>query len=528
MGERYFRVWLIISLLIGALVFMGQSCQQCTDNDKDGFFIEGDNCGEIDCDDTDASINPSATEVCDDEVDNNCDGDTDEGCSSDGDDDDSVCTDNDGDGYAVEGGNCGEIDCDDTDADVNPGAAEMCDDGPEIHLCNQGFSFGFLHLDAAASAPTLDTDLELVLLGASGVQNLLDNLVPYKNTFCGVALSDDAAKALEEFIVLLEAGDTEATADVLENMLNDLQQNVLKLNHTIVLSRQASRLSKDQAYSYIQAFLSMAAEAQLLGLDDLADDAMDAAIETFSDWATDAIQNTTDLSQALEIAAGAQLLGLENLSDDALEKAGEIIQQRYTEAFNAFDPCDATEAEARDLLTLAALRQLLEGSEVDSAVDKVKEWKDIKERQDKGEAVPECDARQIDIDVTFADGLVAVSGTAYTCDGTNWHIDISTFGVVSGVPIQSSGALDFIVVDGQSGKLILEVTGTATFDDNVQSFKDPLTFMLTIQEDGEAAQLSLSSTGQGTIQTPIGPIPFVSVPGGGTVEVELIPHLCDN
>ncbi|MCA9771653.1 MAG: S8 family serine peptidase [Myxococcales bacterium] len=39
------------------------------------------------------------------------------------------CTDADGDGYAVEGGVCGEIDCDDTNADVNPGAAEVPGNG---------------------------------------------------------------------------------------------------------------------------------------------------------------------------------------------------------------------------------------------------------------------------------------------------------------------------------------------------------------------------------------------------------------
>ena len=40
---------------------------------------------------------------------------------------DLVCTDDDGDGYAVEGGECGPVDCDDTNPEVNPGAIE----GPE-------------------------------------------------------------------------------------------------------------------------------------------------------------------------------------------------------------------------------------------------------------------------------------------------------------------------------------------------------------------------------------------------------------
>jgi thermitase len=44
----------------------------CTDTDGDGFCVEGN-----DCDDSDASINPGAEEVCDDTIDNDCDGKTD-------------------------------------------------------------------------------------------------------------------------------------------------------------------------------------------------------------------------------------------------------------------------------------------------------------------------------------------------------------------------------------------------------------------------------------------------------------------
>ena len=89
-----------------------------------------------DCDDSDPDINPGAAEVCDDaDVDEDCDGLVNEA-------DDSLdgatwYTDEDGDGYgateviacerpdgaAEEGG-----DCDDADADLNPGASEVCDE----------------------------------------------------------------------------------------------------------------------------------------------------------------------------------------------------------------------------------------------------------------------------------------------------------------------------------------------------------------------------------------------------------------
>jgi hypothetical protein len=75
-----------------------------------GTDTDGDGYVEgIDCDESNADVYPGATEVCDG-VDNNCDCTVDEGCS-----------DNDGDGYAM------GVDCDDTNGDVYPGATEVCD-----------------------------------------------------------------------------------------------------------------------------------------------------------------------------------------------------------------------------------------------------------------------------------------------------------------------------------------------------------------------------------------------------------------
>jgi cysteine-rich repeat protein len=46
----------------------------CSDSDSDGYFIEGGACGAIDCNDLDSEINPGANEICGDGIDNDCSG----------------------------------------------------------------------------------------------------------------------------------------------------------------------------------------------------------------------------------------------------------------------------------------------------------------------------------------------------------------------------------------------------------------------------------------------------------------------
>ena len=84
----------------------------CPDCDMDGDLFADVACGGNDCDDSDATVSPDTYEACNG-YDDNCDGDVDEGC-----------IDIDGDGWTTDQG-----DCDDLDPAVHPTAVDMPDDG---------------------------------------------------------------------------------------------------------------------------------------------------------------------------------------------------------------------------------------------------------------------------------------------------------------------------------------------------------------------------------------------------------------
>ena len=178
-----------------------------------------------DCDDSNANINPSADEVCD-EVDNNCNGLVD--------DDDSTVTDvlvwyldYDGDGYgdpSYSNNGCvgptdyvdNDDDCNDLDATINPGVTEVCDEidndcngtvdeGVQStwYLDYDGDGFGNGNYPLYACTQPAESSLD-----ASDCDDTDADIYPGADEYCdnvdqdcdGITMDDDSLDALEWFV----------------------------------------------------------------------------------------------------------------------------------------------------------------------------------------------------------------------------------------------------------------------------------------------------------------------------------------
>lgn len=78
MHARLFIVWIGLCALLGTpVVAHAQACDTGLNSDCDG---DGFSPQDGDCDDVDSEVHPGKPEICEDELDNNCDGFFDEEC----------------------------------------------------------------------------------------------------------------------------------------------------------------------------------------------------------------------------------------------------------------------------------------------------------------------------------------------------------------------------------------------------------------------------------------------------------------
>ena len=168
---------------------------------------------DVDCDDTNASVNPAASEICDG-IDNNCDGATD---PSDAADAPTWYADLDGDGFgdattaaaaceAPSGTTANGLDCDDTNSAIHPDAPEVCDGddndcdtlvddaddsvdtttGTTFFLDHDGDGYGDAH--TATSACTLPSGY---VANADDCDDASDTVHPDAPEVCGDGIDND-------------------------------------------------------------------------------------------------------------------------------------------------------------------------------------------------------------------------------------------------------------------------------------------------------------------------------------------------
>ena len=155
-----------------------EECSACADEDGDGYG-DGKACKGTDCDDNDKARNPGASEVCGNGKDEDCNG-QDLACPE-------TCTDGDKDGYG-DGPDCIDTDCDDTDSDVHPGAAEVCGNGDDEDCDGQ---------DAECPPDCEDADKDGYGKGADCLGTDCDDgnadVHPGATELCGNGKDDDCA-----------------------------------------------------------------------------------------------------------------------------------------------------------------------------------------------------------------------------------------------------------------------------------------------------------------------------------------------
>lgn len=155
----------------------------CADSDEDSYYDNTCIEGSMDCDDFDNTINPGATEICGDDIDQDCSG-ADEVCVPGPDDDQpgETCDDSDEDDYYTN--TCyGSTDCNDSNSAINPNASEICSDsidnncdGQEDEWCPDSCSEADNFFSCLSSE--ISTNLSTVLTSGlttlkSSIQSLL-------------------------------------------------------------------------------------------------------------------------------------------------------------------------------------------------------------------------------------------------------------------------------------------------------------------------------------------------------------------
>ena len=397
------------------------------------------------------------------------------------------------------------------------------------HLCSQGFDLGFVDLNAAAQTPSLNPDFSAGTLGLAGAEALVASFFSPADTFCGAELSAETQEKLEQIDQLIEVGNVPEARQQLENLLRELQTKTRTTKSAHVLASLALQLNKEQTYHFVKTFLSSAARFQVLGLEELAQEAIDEAQDTFSDWAEVVLESSTDIKELLGIAAQYQLLGgLESLDQDAIEKAAELAEKKVLDLLSRFNPCEAKEIQIIEILQALAISQALGGGD-QASTEMVLQSFEIARRNNKakaeGESIPECEGAWV-VELVGSYSGFEVDFSVRSCDGVNWEGEHTHKGsMLGGVAIIDLAAMfNFAIPDAgasttiSSGVVTYDATGTwivTTEDDSaVATISNNFSFGMELDRLDSSALVDIVSNGAVlTIEGQSVPVPQLFGPG---------------
>ena len=329
-------------------------------------------------------------------------------------------------------------------------------------LCTQSLDFEIFELEPAGRVATLGEEFQLGTLGRQGALEIASEVFSLEDSFCAFEIPEDLAEALDEIDRLFESSQDSLADEKLNELLVEVEREAFSSQSSMKIAVQRLQQGGERARKTVRSYLTIAARAQWWGNDDRADEAIASATDTYEAWASDAI-DTADIKEALTIAAEAQILGLLELGDEAIARATDLAEAALVQALETFEPCLASVPEARSLLRTVALAQLLgiEAFEYDY-LSEINEWKDIRLRRMRGEAVPECDSWQVNLnlEMVWESGKHTISWEGFFIVQDNDELD----GQGTGRLTTHVETICINLLSGEEFMSTTDVTGTFNFE----------------------------------------------------------------